>query len=137
VKVWNLDSGKELHTLKGHSAWVNAVAVTPDGSRAISGSSDGTLKVWNLDSGEELHTLKGHSDSVIAVAVIGDGLRAISDSDDGTVKVWDLRSGKLMASFTGDSPINCCAVAPDGVTVVAGEESGRVHFLRLEGDTDA
>ncbi|WP_318285844.1 N-acetylglucosamine kinase [Limnospira fusiformis] len=26
-----------------------------------------------------------------------------------------------------------CAVAPDGVTVVAGDNVGRVHFLRLEG----
>nr|WP_198525340.1 WD40 repeat domain-containing protein [Oscillatoria sp. PCC 10802] len=137
VKVWNLDSGEELHTLKGHSDWVNAVAVTPDGLRAISGSDDGTVKVWNLVSGKKLHTLKGHSGLVNAVAVTPDGLRAISGSDDRTVKIWDLRSGKLIASFTGDSPIKCCAVAQDGVTVVAGEESGRVHFLRLEGDTDA
>ena len=26
-----------------------------------------------------------------------------------------------------------CAVAPDGVTVVAGDRSGQVYFLRLEG----
>ncbi|KOR35813.1 N-acetylglucosamine kinase [Planktothricoides sp. SR001] len=39
-----------------------------------------------------------------------------------------------MATFRGEfGGFNCCAIAADGVTVVAGDWSGRVHFLRLEG----
>src|SRR5262249_1089375 len=30
VKLWDLTSGKELATLKGHSDWVDAVAFNPD-----------------------------------------------------------------------------------------------------------
>ncbi len=41
-----------------------AVAVTPDGQRAVSASTDKTLKVWDLGSGRELRTLTGHSDMV-------------------------------------------------------------------------
>ena len=37
--------GRLIRTLTGHSSWVNAVAITPDGKRAISGSYDRTLKV--------------------------------------------------------------------------------------------
>jgi WD40 repeat protein len=55
--VWDLDSGAELRTLQGHGGWVSAVAVTPDGRRAVSASEDQTLKVWDLDSGAELRTL--------------------------------------------------------------------------------
>ena len=40
---------------------VNGVAVSPDGRRAVSASSDNTLKVWDLETGEELRTLAGHS----------------------------------------------------------------------------
>jgi WD40 repeat protein len=133
LKVWDLATGEERRTLKGHSDSVRAVAVTPDGLQAISASSDGTLKLWDLATGEERHTLKGHSDRVYTVAVTPDGLQAISASSDGTLKLWDLETGELIASFTGDGSIPCCAVAPDGVTLVAGEQSGRVHFLRLEG----
>ncbi|WP_445243060.1 MULTISPECIES: WD40 repeat domain-containing protein [unclassified Microcoleus] len=57
----------------------------------------------------------------------------MSGSDDNTLKVWDLLSGNILASFTAESSIACCAIAPDGVTIVAGDESGRVYFLRLEG----
>lgn len=52
------------------------------------------------------------------------------------IKVWDLESKKIIASFSGDSLLRCCAVASDGVTIVAGEASGQVHLLRLEGVGD-
>ena len=66
LKVWDLESGRELRTLTGHSGAVIAVAVTPDGRRAVSASEDQTLKVWDLESGRELRTLTGHSDVVKA-----------------------------------------------------------------------
>ncbi|MEG3960518.1 WD40 repeat domain-containing protein, partial [Microcoleus sp. herbarium2] len=66
-------------------------------------------------------------------AVTEDGKLAISGSDDNTLKVWDLASGNVIASFTCKSSIASCAIAPDGVTIVAGDESGRVYLLRLEG----
>lgn len=46
-----------------------AVAVTPDGRRAVSASVDKTLKVWDLNNGGELLTLRGHTEAVRAVAV--------------------------------------------------------------------
>lgn len=38
-----------IHVMKGHSAAVNAVAVTDDASKTVSASSDGTVKIWNTD----------------------------------------------------------------------------------------
>ena len=133
LKVWDLATGKEQLTLKGHSLSVTAVAVTFDGKQAISASGDKTLKVWDLATGQQRLTLKGHSGWVTAVAVTPDGKQAISASDDNTLKLWNLQTGEVIASFTGESSISCCAVAPNGVTLVAGEASGQLHFLRVEG----
>jgi len=132
LKVWDLERGEEIRTLKGHSSSVNAVAITPDGQRAVSASWDQTIKVWDLVRGEEPLTLKGHSASVNAVAVTPDGRNVVSASSDQTLKVWDLETGEIVATFTADGSILCCAIGPDGVTIVAGESSGWVHFLRLE-----
>ncbi len=109
------------------------MTVTPDDKYVISGSSDKTLKLWELATGQELRTLTGHSSSVNAVTVTPDGKYVISGSDDNTLKLWDLATGECIATFTADYPIKCCAVAPDGRTIVAGDSSGKVHFLRLEG----
>ena len=131
----NLEPANEgaLRTLVGHTSSVDAVAITPDGLTAISASNDKTLKIWDIDSGTEVRTLTGQTESVNAVAIAPDGLTAISASDDNTLKIWDLLSGKEIASFSGDGAFNCCAISLDGVSVVAGDYSGWVHFLRLEG----
>jgi WD40 repeat protein len=40
-----LRTGRVVRVLEGHTHWVRAVAVTPDGGRAISGSFDEIAKV--------------------------------------------------------------------------------------------
>ena len=49
--MWDLETGRALRTLEGHSDSVYGVAVTPDGKRAVSASWDKTLKVWDLETG--------------------------------------------------------------------------------------
>jgi WD40 repeat protein len=61
VKVWELESGRLLRSLKEHADDVNAVAVSPDGRFIVSGSDDRTVKVWELESGRLLRSLEGHT----------------------------------------------------------------------------
>ena len=133
LRIWDISSGTCLRSLEGHTDVVTAVAVTPDGKQAVSASYDFTLRVWDISKGTCLCSLEGHISSVSAVAITPDGKQAVSASSDRTLKVWDITSGWLITSFRGESSIWTCAIAPDGVTIVAGEESGRIHFLQLEG----
>ena len=131
LKVWDLETGRGLRTLKGHSGYVSDVAVTPDGKRAISASKDKILTVWDLETGRAQRNLEGHSAPVDVVAVTPDGKRVVSASWDRTLKVWDLDDGRLIATFHCDGAAYCCACA-DERRIVAGDEGGRVYFLRLE-----
>ena len=85
-----------------------------------------------METVQELFSLSGHTDWVSSIAVTPDGNLVISASDDNTLKVWDLETRQVIADFTGESSLECCAVAADGVHIIVGEASGRVHFLRLE-----
>ncbi|MEO1331025.1 MAG: peptidoglycan-binding protein, partial [Pseudomonadota bacterium] len=58
--------------LKGHTGRVSSVAVTPDGSRALSGSYDTTLILWDLATGQALRTFEGHTSAVTSVALTPD-----------------------------------------------------------------
>jgi WD40 repeat protein len=142
VWLWPLRANLErpgegcLRTLTSHTNSVYAVAIAPDGKTPISASYDNSLKIWDIETGREVRTLTSHTNSVFAVAIAPDGKTPISASRDKTIKIWDLLSGKEIASFSGDFSFKCCAILPDGVTVVAGDRSGRVHFLRLEGMGD-
>jgi len=136
LKVWELETGREVRTLAEYADRVLAVAVTPDGRYAISASFDGTLKVWELETGREVRTLAGHADWVRAVAVTPDGRYAISaSSDDRTLKVWELETGRELATAALEGRLNCIAVAPDGVTILAGDGAGNVYCLQyVEGN---
>jgi hypothetical protein len=111
LKVWDLETGRELRTLQGHADSVNGVAVSSRGRRAVSASFDEALKVWDLEAGRELHTLRGHSNSVHGVAVSPDGRHAVSASGDKTLKVWELESPRQLRRETSFPVILCpCAI---------------------------
>ena len=131
LKLWDLETGRELRTLSGHSESVEDVAVSPDGRRAVSASRDFTLKVWDLETGRELRTLERHSHFVSGVAVSPDGRRAVSASDDKMLKVWELDTENHLATFTADAAFLCCVFA-SADAIVAGDALGEVHYLRLE-----
>lgn len=130
-KVWDVESGRELHTLRDHAANTTVVTLSADGRRAVSVGRDQTLKVWDLERGLELRTLKGHVSAVSAVVLSANGRRAVSGASDQTIKLWDVDSGFCLATFTVESRVTCCDVSSDGRTIIAGEQSGRIHFLRL------
>ncbi|MFB2969678.1 WD40 repeat domain-containing protein [Aerosakkonema sp. BLCC-F183] len=138
LKVWDLESRKELFTFTGDPRKVNAVAITPDGKRVIYGTdhqNNINLKIWNLETRKPPISLSGHSKKVNDLAISPNGNFMVSVADDTTLKVWNLSSLEVIATFTAEDGLESCAVAPDGVTIVAGERSGRLHFLRLEGLT--
>jgi WD40 repeat protein len=156
LKVWDLETGRALRTLEGHSDFVRGVAVTPDGKRAVSASgspvpfngetlaNDDTLKVWDLDTpvwawpwrlirGRALRTLEGHSGGVNGVAVTPDGKRAVSASDDETVKVWDLETGRELRTLEGHSrSVRSVAVTPDGKRAVSASVDKTLKVWNLE-----
>jgi len=46
IKIWEINTGREICTLSGHSNYVRSVAFSPDGQTLVSGSDDDTIKIW-------------------------------------------------------------------------------------------
>lgn len=84
IKIWNVDTGKLLRTLTGHTRGVRTLAF--DEQKLISGGLDGTIKVWNYRTGQCISTYTGHSEGVISVDFHDKVI--VSGSADSTVKVW-------------------------------------------------
>ena len=122
-----------LFELQGHTDSVASVCVTPDASRAVSGSHDGEVRMWDLKTGECLHVLERHDGIVHSVGVTPDGLRAVSGSwrlphwldpkprhSQHVVCMWDLTTGSCLKEILqfptfGYSSLN---ITPDGAQVV-------------------
>jgi WD40 repeat protein len=129
VIVWDLAAGTALHTLTGHRSPVRVVAVTSDGTRAVTGSWGRTV-VWDLTAGTARRNLTGHY-GVWAMAATGDGTRAVTGGDDQRAIVWDLDTGTLIAAWHGDAAMEATAWAEEELIFVVGDDLGAVHILGL------
>jgi WD40 repeat protein/serine/threonine protein kinase len=91
VKVWDITSGKTLHTFR-HGDRATAVAFHPNGRQLASGGCDNLARVWDLDTGGELETLRGNIGYVMGVAYSPDGQTLATASGNryrGEVQLWD------------------------------------------------
>ena len=62
VKVWDLDTQRCVQTLVGHHNPVWALAVSPDHSTLVTGSTDKTLRVWKLGAAARDFAVKVRED---------------------------------------------------------------------------
>ncbi len=127
-----------VRVLVGHTDWVRALAVLPDGTLA-SASRDETVRVWDPATGRCLRVLEGHTETVQALAVLPDGTLA-SASGDRTVRVWDSATGRCLHALQGHTEgVEALAVLANGTLASAGRtvrvwDPATGHCLRvLEG----
>ena len=125
-------ASRAVRLLMGHSGPVRAIAVTPDGTRAVSASDDKTLRCWDLQTGQTTQVLRGHTAPVTAVAVTPDGYHAVSTSDDKTLRIWDLQTGqsRVLTGHTDDA--DSVAMLPGGRRFVSGSHNGELRIWDFE-----
>jgi len=115
VKLWNLATGDNIHTLEARSSIIESVAFSPDGKLLASGGENNrVVELWHVATGQPLGALTGHTDGVVFVAFSPDGKRLASGSQDGTVRLWDVTTCRPVQTFEGNFSLFGLAFSPDG-----------------------
>jgi len=121
--------------LRGHTGNVWTVAISPDGSQVVSGSTDRTIRIWDVQTRRETHKLDGHENSVNYVAFSSDGHWIASGSDDTTVRVWNSQTGQPVGHpLTGHTGfVKGVSFSSDTLRLISGGLDGTIRVWSAVG----
>ena len=131
VRLWEVNSGRELVRYIGHTSYISAVTFSPDGSQVLTGSWDKTARLWETRSGLEIRRFEDKTKAITSVCfspcgryvLTGSGFALSNDSYDlnNTARLWDAKSGQEIRKFEGHShAIVSICFSPDGQYVLTG-----------------
>jgi WD40 repeat protein len=130
VRIWDVNTGKELLILQGYPGTIWDLAYSPDGTRLATVGFGGTARVWNATTGKELFNLSGHVGDVVTVAFNPDGSRLATADYDNTVRLWDMNSGAELLNIPGRWQL---AFSPDGTRLATGGSNYvRIYLLQID-----
>jgi WD40 repeat protein len=144
IHLWNLPGGEARAVLQGHKDGIRSLAFSPDGKTLVSSDMEG-VRLWNPRTGKQEAVLQGNTGGIGSLQFSKDGTRLVGvDSgvkgfvEKGTrivsrVRVWEMPSGKLLTTLRGQSEITTLALAPDGLTVLAGTRAGSLEWWDVAG----
>ncbi len=59
IKLWEVATGREIYTLRGHTNYISSIAFSPDSQLLVSGSWDRTTRLWDVARSREIRKIKG------------------------------------------------------------------------------
>lgn len=132
INLWDLRSGKLIHTLRDHRSSILSLAFNPTDKSLVSSSGDRQLMTWNLETPEVKHWLTQTSAPITSTDISPGGDYLIGGSTDFTLKVWNARTGHLLHNLTGHSEaIHTVAISPNGAVMASGGADRTVRVWNL------
>lgn len=132
VKVWSLQKCTLIHTLSGHTGYVNTVTVSPDGSLCASGGRDGITKLWDLNDGKNLYSLE--AGSVITDLAFSPNRYWLCAAAGTSIKIWDLENKTPVDTLVPEveegaklPTVLSLAWSTDGSTLYAGYNDNKIR----------
>lgn len=129
IRLWQVEDGQPLLTLKGHRGWVWAIAFSPDGQILASGSNDFSVQLWNIASGRCIKVLQEHTSGVWSVNFSPDGKTLATGSQDFSVRLWDVAQGKCLKVLQGHTgAVWAVKFSPNGLILASGSQDTSVRL---------
>lgn len=96
VRIWERKTGRLMHKLKRHTAYIKTLAFSPDSKMLASGANDQKIILWEVESGENKKELKEHADRLTKLVYSPNSKWLVSADEQGNVFIWQLSQHKVI-----------------------------------------
>lgn len=114
VRIWDVETGLEVHNLSGHLGPVRRVVYSQSGDRLVSVSDDFTARLWDPIDGSEVQLLQGHVQAVTGAAFSPTEQKLVTVSSDFKIFWWDSITGAHLKTVNGHTPMLDVVFSSDG-----------------------
>jgi len=129
ARLWDTPSRRQIATLTGHTAAVNAVAFSVDGRTLATVSVDGTARLWEVASHQPITTLDGLAGVIHSVAFSPNGRLLVTVGDNGVVRLWEVATRRQIATLAGHiGVVYSAAFSHDGRVLATAGADGTVRL---------
>jgi WD40 repeat protein len=106
VQIRDAVTNQVLHTLTGHTLYVDSLAWSVDGTKLASAGQDGTVRVWDAATGQVLLELI-HTDPVFNVIWSSDDSKILSTTElsPNNLHIWNAATGQLLGEDSMSTPV--------------------------------
>jgi WD40 repeat protein/DNA-binding SARP family transcriptional activator len=140
LRLWDVETGRELRHFEGHTDRLWDIDVSADGRFAVSGSADGTVRLWDLQQGTGTVLTDVRPQAVRSVAITPDGgavliglIKGTSSEPDFGLRLVDRETGVLQRTFSGHTDVvSDLAFSAEGDTVLSGGQDKLVILWDFE-----
>lgn len=101
VRLWDVESGKQLHLWGDHTRPVHTVAFFPDGKRILSADEAGEWRVWDVEQKQMIFTGSISQPNLSRFVWPVDHRRILISNSDRSLNVWDLEEKKILHRLIG------------------------------------
>jgi WD40 repeat protein len=130
--VYDVHTGEQALTIY-HASEVWSLAFSPDGTRLVSSSTDGTVRLWDAKTGELLHTLNVPRYPWRGFAFSPTSAMVASGGPGGTIWLWNIETGEILRGLEGcTDAVSSLAFSPDGKILVSGAVDRTVCLWNVE-----
>lgn len=137
VRLWDMETGKELRIGNEHTGMVRHIAFASDNRQFLSAGADGMVCLWDADAGRLVDSKTGFRNGITCVAFSPDSRQALFGTADGAVHIWTLGgAGGLKRFSTQGVSVSAAAFAPDGRSLLLGLANGVVKLKESEKGKD-
>jgi WD40 repeat protein len=129
IRIWDVQSGKELRRIEGEKRGHQALAFSPNGKILVGGAYPAGMRSWDIATGQEIRRIAAKDAGFYdGIFFLPDGKTVIA-GDRPSIHWWDISTGREIRRINSkNKPFYFMAVSPDGKRVAA---SGATSLLFL------